>query len=342
MALDKRRQVILDTYCHIYQKLVDYLEKFEQASGEYSCYAIVEKCFELGIQKFGENPLQKETKEALLMDLLKKIEGAFLLEYSSNDQLLNIFKAYKTDILNTSISAANIEEFQKIGERLSRKFYQTYVPEYGGIERQVELEIKPDSCFKLCTLPNKKGGISKIVFYFCVTDFTFTHYLNLPFYFLHEYLSHIHSACFLAENSPTKKSVFEDGWLVYTACCLYKEYISSQVYKRHCLNKYFYTLKDNNVFRVGYEWAESFQDLVGKELFMKISSLIATINYDALYKSDNIYCVQTEFWMRIKDWLRYIANHPDKKEEAIGWLNIAENARDVLEALGIIFDQKYI
>ena len=338
MALDNRRQTILDIYCHIYQKLVDYLEKFEQASDEYSCYAIVEKCFELAIQKFGESPPpQEQIKEALLTDLLKKIEGAFLLEYSSNDQLSDVLKAYKTDILNTPISPANIEESQKIGEKLSQKFYQTYVPEYGGIKRQVELEIKPSSYFRLCSLPNKKGGMSKIILYFCVTDFTFTHYLNLPFYFLHEYLSHIHSACFLAENSPAKESAFEDGWLVYTACCLYKEYISSQVYKRHCLNKYFSSFKDKNVFR-GYEWAENLKDLVGKELFMKISSLITMINYDALYESENIYCVQTEFLKRINRWLQYIAKHPDKKEEAIEWLNIAENVKDIFEALEVIFD----
>ena len=141
MALDNRRQTILDIYCHIYQKLVDYLEKFEQASDEYSCYAIVEKCFELAIQKFGESPpAQEQIKEALLTDLLKKIEGAFLLEYSSNDQLSDVLKAYKTDILNTPIPPANIEESQKIGEKLSQKFYQTYVPEYGGIKRQVELD----------------------------------------------------------------------------------------------------------------------------------------------------------------------------------------------------------
>ena len=63
-------------------------------------FGINPKCFELAIQKFGESPPpQEQIKEALLTDLLKKIEGAFLLEYSGNDQLSDVLKAYKTDIL---------------------------------------------------------------------------------------------------------------------------------------------------------------------------------------------------------------------------------------------------
>ena len=332
---------MLDIYCHVFKNLIDYLDHFDEASDEYNCYSIVENCFDLAIKEFGNNPIQREEKEFMLKDLLVKVYGIFLLKHSSHRDVLGIFEEYKRQVLSTSIIPTNLEDQHKVGKELSCKCYEGFcLKNYFGSKREAKLIIKPSNQFRISSSPNKIGGMSRIYFYFDPSNFTFGTYINLPFYFFHEYLSHIHSGKFFAEDNPERTCSFEDGWLVYTAYLWYNDYLNFQSklkdvrYKKHYLNKYTYQIvyaQNNKYIQKGYELARDFNDIIGNELFYKISLLLATSDYDAL---PNQPYVHTKFLISVNRWMQHLSKlEVEQKEEAIEWLEIAIDDTEPLKTL---------
>jgi len=341
MPLNSKRQAMLDIYCHVFGNLIGYLDDFEEASDEYDCYSIVENCFDLAIKEFGNNPVQSEEKGFMLKDLLDKIYGIFLLKHSSHKDVLAIFEKYKSRVLSTSIMPTNLEDKKSVGQGLSCNCYESFCSKYYfGSKRGAKLIIEPSNRFRISSFPNKTGGMSKICFYFDPSNFTFGTYFNLPFYFFHEYLSHIHSGKFFAEDNPETMRSFEDGWLIYIGHLWYKNYLNSQSqledirHRRHYLDKYINQIvynQNNKYIQKGYELARDFNDIVGEILFYKISLLLASSDYDVL---PNRPYVHTKFLISVDKWMQYFSKLELKqKGEAVGWLEIAIDDREPLKTL---------
>jgi len=341
MPLSSKRQAMLDIYCHVFKNLIDYLDHFDEASDEYNCYSIVEDCFDLAIKEFGNNPVQSEEKGFMLKDLLDKIYGIFLLKYSSHKDVLAIFEKYKSRVLSTSIVSTNLEDHKSTGQGLSCNCYESFCSKhYFGTKRKAKLVIEPSNQFKISSFPNKTGGMSKICFYFASSNFTFQHYLNLPFYFFHEYLSHIHSGKFSAEDNPERTCSFQDGWLIYTGYLWYKDFLNFQSqsenirYRKYYLNKYTYQIvyaQNNKYIQKGYELARDFNDIIGNRLFYKISLLLASSDHDAL---PNQPYVHTKFLISVNRWMqRFSELELKEKEEAVEWLEIAIDDTEPLKTL---------
>ncbi|OGW18096.1 MAG: hypothetical protein A3G93_02935 [Nitrospinae bacterium RIFCSPLOWO2_12_FULL_45_22] len=345
MPLDPERQAILDIYCHVFEKLLGHLNIFETPSIiDCDCYAIVRECFDPAVKEFGKNPPLTNDKGVLLQDLLKKIEGLFSFNYSSHNDLLDSFQRYKYLVLNTPIlSPTWIDNSQEIGERLSCQFYsQVSSQKYQGLERSVTIVITPSNKTFISSVPQKSGGISEICLTFGVADFDFKTYVNLPFYFFHEYLSHIHSASLFNECNLTQTSLFEDGWLIYIAHHKYENYIRSNPefaeelsHKEHYLKSYIYSITDrekgNNHAQKGYELAERFAQIVGEELCHKISLLLAMHDYDSL---PGYSFLHTKFLFIVNNWLpRYFKMGEDEKKDEVELMTLAIDDQEPLKSV---------
>ncbi len=253
MPLDSKRQAILDVYCHVYEKLFDTLKTLNEVAAEISpnvdFYTIVTDCFDPAVKEFGENPPSTEDKSKLLIDLTNKITALFSFKFSSNPALLAFSEKFKTAILGSVDPNNKIKDFNAEAEKISQTCYTQFCStHYSGLNRVTELIKKPGNMTHVFCIPKKTVGISEINFEIGTVDFYFSIYVNLPFYFFHEYLSHIHSASLFCEFN-CEPSIFEDGWLIYVEQQEYMRYLHSHslsvdaLYcKEYYLNKYIYSL----------------------------------------------------------------------------------------------------
>ncbi len=329
MPLDSRRHSsMLNTICHVYEKLTDHLDPFERVSQsvkDCDCYAVVTNCFDPAIQKFCENPPPTENIENLLRDLLMRIGGLFNSQYSFYDDLLNSFQNYRETVLETTTSLSHkIENFQATAEELSLQWYSSYYSStYQGLKRRARLNITPAKMTEVSSDPKKSEGVSEIHLRFGMDDFDFKTYINLPFYFFHEYLSHIHAANLFNEYTNQQISSFEDGWLIYVARQKYKKYIRSRSKiteilpcpEEHYLSQYVFSITDIINTRKGYELAREFSEIVGEDRFHDISAQLAATDYDFL--KDSFSDLHAEFLFFVKKWIQRLSEvtYNDKKEK---------------------------
>jgi len=190
---------------------------------------------------------------------------------------------------------------------LSQAFYTRFGEPGDHLQRPVQLEVESDHRLGLCCRPEKQSGVSPLTFLFAPADFRFSDFLNLPFYFLHEYLSHLHTAPMYADQFRKPhvfRGSFEDGWLIYTAFDLYWERLNEPTFLGHeslrfeALDHKYITVTrqepENYLMQRGYDLAKWFHVHVldgDTETFRSLSAQLALCPFDHLGAID----LHTEF-----------------------------------------------
>ena len=354
MSLDDRRQAMLDAFCHVYSILLDHLDDFDGADypdSAWDGYRVVTECINPAAQKFGTSPVESIEPIVLCKDLLDRIEGSFSLQFPKTSPVFSALAEFKDAVLNVAIaSPADIDLFRDIGENLSVDCYSLVCPpDSPNLCRPTDLAIVPKNQQKFCCQPNKRGGTSTITFEFCTSEFTFDSFVNLPFCFLHEYLSHVHSAELFAEQAGSEASPpFEDGWLLYAAQRFYCQRLwhdpssSSLSYpnlREYYANKYIYQVTGDSgkvMVQHGYQQAKMFENIVGADLFWKVTLLLAMSPFNHLPGWADLH---HEFMISIKPWIRRMSALPDEeRSEGIGLITLAvEGAEPIRSLLDLFF-----
>ncbi len=348
MSLDDRRQAMLDAFCHVYGVLLDYFDDFDDAvydHPQWDGYRVVKDCINPAAERFGKLPIESIEPVALCQDLLGRIEGSLSLEFPSTSSVFSVLAEFKNALLGGAVPGpADIELFRDIGEKLSIDCYRLVCPpDSPNLCRPTNFVIVPSNQHKFCCQPNKCSGISTITFGFSTSEFTFDSFVNLPFYFLHEYLSHIHSAELFAEKGCAESSPpFEDGWLLYAAHCSYCQCLwhnpspslSNPNHREYYVGKYLSrAIEDTNKswVRLGNQLARNFKEIVGPDLFWKVTMLLATSPFNHLPVCPDLH---QEFMIRTKPWIRRISNlSNEKRREGIELMALAVDDDEPIQSL---------
>lgn len=358
MPLDDRHQAIFDVFCHVYSIWLDYLDELDDAvflHPGWDGYALVSKCLDLAAQKFGELPTESTDPAVLCTDFLNRINGSFSQEFPSTSPVLPVLESFQEAVNNTPLaSPANIGIFHDLGEKLSAESYLAICPpDSPRLCRQADLIINPSNRQDICCRPEDDGR-STIIVGFCTAKFTLESFINLPFFFLHEYLSHIHSAELYTDrirlSSPDSgietPPPFEDGWLLYAAHRLYSQWLlhdppSSLAHTEHrefYTRKYIYRITGDSgrkMVQFGYRQAQLFEDIVGPDLFWSVTLQLATRPFDHI---SGYLDLHDEFMMRIKPWIRRTHSLTgEERSEHIALIALAvEDAEPIHSLLDIL------
>jgi hypothetical protein len=341
-----KQHLMLDALCHAYEHLLEHVDAFDEAVGfhpDWDGYRLVSQCVNPAVARFGRSPIDTKSVSTLCADLLRRLKGFLDGELPGDSPVFPVFETYQGAVLGSPPpSPADLVQYQEIGERLSKDCYlKVCASDSPNLARLAELIIKPRNRQRFKSRPDKRDGVSAIVFEFAAHEFTFDTFVNLPFFFFHEYFSHIHSSEMYAERFSVP-APFEDGWLLYAAHQFYRQNLIAfpcPDYRRFCVGKYIYeaTSLDRGVaVRFGYQQAESFEELAGSELFWQLTLKLASVHYYHLPGCPDLH---HEFLIRLKDWLRRVTIiSSDERNEALGLLDLAlqdeaEPVRSLLDLL---------
>jgi len=315
MSLDPLRQTSLDVLCHCFGGLLAHCESFEQAvaTQSWSLMQLAQECFDPAARKFGGTSKSEDPVEALA-DLLELMALEVGLQRPKNRELVTACDTYCETVTELPIVPFDLSGPQAVGEELSRTFYTRFGKPGNHLQRPVQLEVEPDHQLGLCCRPEKQGEVSPLTFLFAPAGFCFSDFLNLPFYFLHEYLSHLHTAPMYADQFREPRMFrgsFEDGWLIYTAFDLYWERLNEPAFLGHeairseALNHYItVTKQENHLMRRGYDLAKWFHLHVldrDTETFRSLSAQLALCSFDHLGADD----LHTEFVRQVDHYRRH-------------------------------------
>lgn len=306
MPLDPLRQTIFDVLCHCFGGLLVHCESFEQAVAPqgWSLVRLAQQCFDPAANKFGSK--FKDDPSKALGDLLDLMAHEVGWQRPRNRELVTACETYCEAVTESPLAPFDLSEPQVVGEELSQAFYTRFGEPGDHLQRPVQLEVEPDHRLGLCCRPEKQGGVSPLTFLFAPADFCFSDFLNLPFYFLHEYLSHLHTAPMYADQFRKPhvfRGSFEDGWLIYTAFDLYWERLNGPTFLGHeairseALGHYITATKQtpkNYLMQKGYDLAKWFHLQVFDRhtaAFRYLSAQLALCSFDHLGAVD----LHTEF-----------------------------------------------
>lgn len=305
MSLDPLRQTIFDVLCHCFNGLLAHCESFEQAVSpqSWSLIQLAQECFDPVANKFGRTSKSEDPVEALT-DLLELMVNTVEGQRPKNHELVAACDTYCETVTGLPLVPFDLSEPQAVGKELSCEFYTRFGGPGDHLQRPVQLEVESDHRLGLCCRPKKQGGVSSLTFLFAPADFRFSDFLNLPFYFLHEYLSHLHTALMYADQFRKPhvfQGSFEDGWLIYTAFDLYWEQLNEPTFPGHeairseALDHYItVTRQENHLMRRGYDLAKWFHLHVldrDTEAFCSLSAQLALCSFDDFGADD----LHTEF-----------------------------------------------
>jgi len=320
MSLDPLRQTTFDVLCHCFDGLLVHRDSFEQAVSTktstkgWSLVRLAQECFDPAANEFGRTSKSEDPIEALT-DLLDLMTNAVEGQRPKNRELVATCGIYRKTVIGLPLVSFDLSGPQAVGEELSRTFYTRFGELGDHLQRPVRLEAESDHQLGVCCLPEKQGKVSSLTFLFAPAAFCFGDFLNLPFYFLHEYLSHLHTAHMYADQflkPRVFRGIFEDGWLIYTAFDLYWERLNEPTFLGHeeirfeALDHYITATKqqpENYLMRKGYDQAKWFhmQVLDGDtEAFRYLSAQLALRPFDHLGAAD----LHTEFVRAIARYRR--------------------------------------
>ncbi len=316
MSLDPLRQTIFDVLCHCFDGLLAHCESFEQAvsAQSWSLVRLSQECFDPAANKFGSK--FKEDPSKALVDLLELMANAVEGQRPKNRELVTACDTYCETVTELPLVPFDLSEPQTVGEELSQAFYTRFGEPGDHLQRPVQLEVELDHQLGLCCRPEKRGGVSLLTFLFAPADFRFSDFLNLPFYFLHEYLAHLHTAPMYADQFRRPhvfRGSFEDGWLIYTAFDLYWERLNEPTFLGHeairfeALDHYITVTKqgpDNYLMQKGYDLAKWFHLQVldrDTETFRSLSAQLALCSFDDFGADDS----HTEFVRQVDHYRRH-------------------------------------
>ncbi len=320
MPLDEARQALLDVFCHCYGALLDHLDALDEATASHlhwDVYRVVRECVDKATGTFGSSFPETSDLIALCDDFVTRAGGFVVGQLGSDSPVTETLAGCKAAVLGSSVpSAVDLTSWQRLGEELSRECYQKVLPpDSPNLTRTVKpVSIVADNVQRVYCVPRKNGGESEITFHFASKRFTFKSYLNLPFYFFHEYLSHLHTAPLFGEHQPGPKS-FEDGWLLYFAGRAYchrllidpHPSLTQHLYREHYAERYLEDQAGENARQpwvsFGYEQARRFETVLtvfDPEMFEKVTLLVATSPY---HYFPGIPDLHGEFVKRVKGWL---------------------------------------
>ena len=320
MSLDPLRQTTFNVLCHCFDGLLAHRDFFEQAISTktstkgWSLVRLAQECFDPAANEFGRTSKSEDPIEALadLLDLMAHKVGG---QRPKNRELVAACDTYRETVIGLPLVLFDLSEPQALGEELSRAFYTRFGEPGDHLQRPVQLEVESEHRLGVCCLPEKQGRVSSLTFLFAPAAFCLSDFLNLPFYFLHEYLSHLHTAPMSADRIRKPhvfRGSFEDGWLIYTAFDLYWERLNEPAFLSHeairfeALNHYITVTKqepDNYLMQRGYDLAKWFHIQVldrDTEAFRYLSAQLALRPFDHLGAAD----LHTEFVREITRYRR--------------------------------------
>jgi len=278
---------------------------------------LAQACFDPAANEFGNTSKSEDPVEALadLLDLMAHEVGR---QRPKNRELVAAYAydTYRGTVSELPLVLFNLSEPQTVGEELSRTFYTRFGEPGDHLQRPVQFEAESDHQLGVCCIPEKQGRVSSLTFVFAPAAFCFGDFLNLPFYFLHEYLAHLYTAPMYADQFRKPhvfQGSFEDGWLIYAAFDLYWERLNEPTFLGHeeirfeALDHYITVTKqepENCLMQRGYELAKWFhmQVLGGDtETFRYFSAHLALRPFDHLGAAD----LHTEFIREIARYRRH-------------------------------------
>lgn len=331
MALDEPRQALLDVFCHCYGLLLEHLDFLDGAVGAHygwSGYRLVHECVDTAANRLGSTFSKTTDRRALCEDFLRRIRGAMEHNLPADSSAFDRFSDYVAAVEAASnVPCSDLTKWQCVGEELSRACYCRCLPaDTPSLSISVErVELEPSAEPKIYAVPQKEQGWGGIVCGFASKLFSFAEYVNLPFYFFHEHLSHLHSAPMFAERHVRVDHAFTEGWLLYYANSAYWRAlfhephmaVSYSLHREHYMKRYCESVADpvkKPFIHEGYEQARRFHKLAGEARFERVTLLVASTPYNVF---DLIVDLHGEFVLRVENWLRRIATMTLQEREGL-------------------------
>lgn len=332
MPLDEGSEALLVVFCHCYEKLLGYLDALDDAAQSHygwSAYRIVKVCFNSATRSRGSEEIKTLDHSSLCSDFLSRVEGFARGELGPDSPVLPILAEYRAAVHDWPIpTQVDLTSWQLVGEELSRECYRSLLPaDSPNLARQVRaVRTEPSGKQRVVCEPHKDMGESKITFYFAPPQFVLQSYVNLPFYFFHEYFSHIHTASLFAERDEVPKP-FEDGWLLCLAHDFYRHRLldcphpdlDHHSHYLHYANQYVQDQLDDETNQPwvpqGYERAKSFSEVVGNDLHQRTSLLVAISPHDHFPTMPG--GLHYKFVHRAHQWLEHVKTQSREEKETL-------------------------
>jgi len=349
MALDEVRQALLDVFCHCYGLLLEHLDHLDGAvcaHRGWDCYRLMRECVDKAAYHLGSTLPERADCQALCADFLRRIRGQMDACLPSSSPTFDVFDACGDAMHAVSIdSPVDLGDWQQTGERLSRGCYCRQLPSDAPalcllVER---VDLSPSHISKPCALRQKAQACGRITYGFAANCFTFPDYINLPFFFLHEYLSHLHSAPMFAEHCGRQDHPFTEGWMLWYARLAYWRALFAEphpalchpLHRDHYVAWYLQSELDEvsrPMIYKGYECARQFANLVGEPRFERVTLLIASTPYDVF--TPLAPDLHGEFVQRVQHWLRRVATlSPQEREDRFATLDALLDVPDSVRSL---------
>jgi hypothetical protein len=330
MALDEARQALLDVFCHCYGLLLAHLDHLEGAvcaHRGWNCYRLMRECVDKAAYHLGSTLPERTDYRVLCADFLRRIRGEMDACLPGESPAFDVIDACGEAVHIAPIdSPVDLGDWQHIGEELSRDCYCRHLPsDAPALGLLVErVDLIPSNISKPSALPEKAQSRGGITFGFAANRFTFADYVNLPFFFFHEYLSHLHSAPMFAEHCGRQDHPFTEGWMLWYARLAYSHALFAEphpalyhpLHRDHYVACYLQSELDERsrpMIYKGYEFARQFAKLVGEPRFERVTLLIASTPYDVF--TPLAPDLHGEFVRRVQDWLRRVATLSSQERE---------------------------
>ena len=349
MALDEARQALLDVFCHCYGLLLDHLDYLDGAVSAHhgwDGYRLVRECVDTAANRLGSTLPETTDRWALCEDFLRRIRGAMEHNLPADSPAFAAFSDYAAAVEAISdVPCSDLTEWQCVGEELSRVCYCRHLPaDAPALSISVEgVELTPTAKMAFCAEPQKEQGRGEITFGFAPDCFIFAGYVNLPFYFFHEYLSHLHSAPMFSEHCGAPDHPFTEGWLLYYARLAYWRALFHEphpalchpLHRDHYAERYFQATLDpvkKPLIHMGFQQARRFANLVGEAHFEQVTLLVTSTPYNVF--TPLAPDLHGEFVRRMQDWLRRVATlSPQEREGRIAGLDALLDRHDPVRGL---------